>query len=514
MEFDWTYRSIARPEIPGVEELEHLGQGGMGNVYRGRDALGRPVAVKVARRMSQAALARFEREAQLLARFRAPEVVTAHAWGVTDDLAYLVTELVEGQTLDEAAKGRSFPERVELWRAVVRAVAVAHRAGVVHRDLKPSNVLVTAEGQVRLIDFGVSIGLDQERLTLSGGAIGTPAYMAPEQFKRVDPSPTQDVWSLGVLGYELLGTRLPFDSQSLMAIAAAQEQGPPPLGREVPRRLERVTLRALRYAPCERYADADALDQAIEEALAPGDARPAWLVGGLLGAAALCLAVAVYARRAHPTNAVSPVASDAAATGPQDAAGVDPGLVEREPAADERWPVPWSGTLTPEEATRLQGLTAWNAEDDLELLETLAPRGQPKAMRLLGLALVVGMGDHERDRPRGYWLLVKALRHGSVAAANDLLPLFVGPEIASTHLRYTPYPQIRAELGTAQDLDLAAALALLARDAGGPKRVLTGVMAEFERLGVRLPESQEAAFALVQERLASVAEDAPPASRR
>ncbi|MEZ6184933.1 MAG: serine/threonine-protein kinase [Planctomycetota bacterium] len=493
MQSDWRDRSVALPEIPGVRGLEALGHGGMGDVYRGRDALGRAVAVKVSRRMSKAALARFEREAQLLARFRAPEVVTAHAWGVTDDLAYLVTELVDGHTLDRAAAGRPLAERLELLRAIARAVAVAHRQGVVHRDLKPTNVLVTAEGQVRLIDFGVSIGLDQERLTQTGGAVGTPVYMPPEQLAgRCDPDPTQDVWALGVIAYELFAGRLPFPGDTLMTLVAAQKQGPPPLGEDVPAWLREVVRRALRSSPHERYPDALALGLALaqDRAAPPRRAVPPWLGVAATALFVGCLALGAYAATREP-----PAAPPRPEAPPRRAAAPDP--TPATPDAAPTWPVPWEGQVSAEERSQLARVHGLNAEEHLELLESLASRGVRKACRLYGLVRLVGV-DTEHDLAEGYRMLICAVRAGDRAAASELAPLFLDPRTPDIVVSH--YPAMIAELGLSEDLELSAALALVARPALDPDRARHSA-AFFAARDVEFPVSEEAAYALIQRRL-------------
>jgi len=287
--YSWDFDPIhGAPQIPGVSELRPLGHGAMGDVYRGRDAEGRDVAVKVCVRSTPEALKRFAREAELLARFRAPEVVRVYAWGTEPGFGYLICELIDGTTLDHAARGRPLGERLALVLELVRAVAVLHAAGVVHRDLKPSNVLIDATGRLRLIDFGVSIGLDQERLTQTGRGVGTPQYMAPEQFDGAPPAPTSDVWSLGVLAYELLSERPAFTGATVHELMSNLLESPAPLGGDVPPAVEAAVLGALRVEPGKRYPDAQAMADALQTASATkGPSDP--------GRAAAALAVAVAA---------------------------------------------------------------------------------------------------------------------------------------------------------------------------------------------------------------------------
>jgi hypothetical protein len=313
MTWKWDFRGIpASPAIPGVTDLRPLGSGGMGQVYQGIDSTSRRVAVKVMRRLDAASIQRFQREAQLLARFDVPEIVTAHAWGVTDECSYLICAFVEGGTLAEAAPGLALRERMELLAEVIRVVAIAHRAGVIHRDLKPANVLVTPQGQVRLIDFGISIGLDQERLTQTGAILGTPAYMPIERLRGSEPHATTDVWALGAMGYELLSGRTPYPAASWLEVVKRREP-PPPLVASVNPRVKAVILRALSPEPKDRFQNADAMLEALLESLGER-ARPRGLWVALALAALTAVATLTFAARG--TWAPRPALSHADTRGP------------------------------------------------------------------------------------------------------------------------------------------------------------------------------------------------------
>lgn len=296
MAWDWRYEGAEPPprvpEVPGVSDLRPLGRGGMGQVYTGRDGTGRRVAVKLlAQQPTPRQLERFRREAELLARLRSPYVLTVHSWGMAGALPYLVCELIEGQHLDEAAAGRDIEGRLELLGQLFRAVAVPHREGIVHRDLKPNNVLVDEAGRVRVIDFGLSIVAEAERLTQTGSFVGTLAYAPPERMRKVDPDPREDVWSLGAIAYELLAEEPAYPCEEFFLFGRRTEPPPPLVVEGLEPALAAVILRALSPDPQRRFADAGALGAAFAEARAGGGgrrpARRAQLLAALLALGAL-----------------------------------------------------------------------------------------------------------------------------------------------------------------------------------------------------------------------------------
>jgi tetratricopeptide (TPR) repeat protein/tRNA A-37 threonylcarbamoyl transferase component Bud32 len=306
-----------RDLVPGqvfagrLKVTDRLGQGASGEVFRARDPqLRREVAIKVLLTSVEGPLrARFLREAQLTASLSHPNVVAVHWGGVTTEgRPYLVLELVEGARDLEAACESLLPiERVELLQTVVGAVAYLHAQGVVHRDLKPDNVLVDRHGQPHVCDMGLARHREeQERLTQTGAMLGTPLFMAPEQFSaREDHTvdPRLDVWALGVLLYQALTDRHPFDGDgmSLPELMARVRAGPPPsprsLTREVSPAMSAVCLRALSVDPAQRYPDAGAMAEALDEALLdPGRRLPAGRVlAGAAAALVVLLAIAALA---------------------------------------------------------------------------------------------------------------------------------------------------------------------------------------------------------------------------
>jgi serine/threonine protein kinase len=253
-----------------------LGRGAMGVVYRARDhEAQREVALKIlSSSANPATVSRFVREGELTAALRHPGIVTVHSGGAVGAYPYLAYELVpDAQTLDDLIPRLDHKGRGALLLRIAEAVGYAHEQGIFHRDLKPENVLVTPEGEPRVADFGLASGRDLDRLTQSGAMIGTPSYMSPEQIsgQRESIGAASDVWSLGVMLYEALTGRLPFEADSILSLAAAvmREDPKPPrsLDPSVPQSLEAVCLAAIRREPEQRYPDANAFAADLAAAL-------------------------------------------------------------------------------------------------------------------------------------------------------------------------------------------------------------------------------------------------------
>jgi len=271
---DWTIEdSTQGPLAPGTligpYRIEsQLGEGGMGTVYRALDTkLNRPVAIKVlSDHLSDAAARRrFQREAQMASSLNHPHILTVHDVGEYQGRQYLVTEFVDGGTLRDWAKAekRTWRQIVELLTGVADGLAAAHGAGILHRDIKPANVLVAKNGYAKLADFGLAKLAETgdgptrtlaEEHTRPGTVIGTIAYMSPEQASGKTLDARSDVFSFGVVLYELLAGRRPFAGATELEVLQTIIHGAPqPLGEEIPPALRTLVEKALEKDPADRY---------------------------------------------------------------------------------------------------------------------------------------------------------------------------------------------------------------------------------------------------------------------
>jgi beta-lactam-binding protein with PASTA domain/serine/threonine protein kinase len=250
-----------------------LGRGGMAEVYLARDLLlDRPVAVKVlfpALATDAGFVERFRREAQSAANLQHPNIVSVFDWGEANGTYFIVMEYVEGQTLAEMIhqEGRLHPDRAaEITHDIAAALGFAHRNRVVHRDVKPGNVLITRDGGVKVADFGIARALSDstdQNLTKTGSVMGTATYFSPEQARGAPVDPRSDIYSLGVVLYEMITGRPPFGGDNAVAIAYkhVQENPLPPrqIDPSLPDTLEAITLKCLAKNPANRYPTAQDL---------------------------------------------------------------------------------------------------------------------------------------------------------------------------------------------------------------------------------------------------------------
>ncbi len=262
--------------VDGRYEIkERLGSGGMAAVYRAHDQqLGREVALKLLYpRFAEddSFVERFRREASAAAGLQHPNVVSVYDRGEWDGTSYIAMELVTGRTLRELVQetGPMDPVRaIDCTIGVLRAARFAHRRGIVHRDLKPHNVLVDSEGRAKVTDFGIAKAGASD-MTETGSIMGTAQYMSPEQAQGLAVTPRADLYAVGVLLYELLVGRPPFDGETAVSIALKQvSELPVPPGRiipTVPPELDAVVLRALEKDPALRFADAEEFIAALED---------------------------------------------------------------------------------------------------------------------------------------------------------------------------------------------------------------------------------------------------------
>ena len=257
-----------------------LGVGGMATVQLAFDTrLERNVAVKLlAEHLADDSsfVSRFRREALAAARLVHPNVVQVFDFGLDDETHrnYIVMEYVDGQSCAEILRERgTLPpgEAVEILAQSCRGLAYAHRHGVVHRDVKPGNLMRNRDGIVKLADFGIAKAAEQSDITKVGSVLGTAAYLAPEQARGEPAGPASDMYALGVVAYQLLAGRLPYEAASLTDLARLQESGPPPRLDEVTTgvspALAAAVARALHRDPDQRYADATEMEGALRDSL-------------------------------------------------------------------------------------------------------------------------------------------------------------------------------------------------------------------------------------------------------
>ncbi|MBX6390805.1 MAG: serine/threonine protein kinase, partial [Frankia sp.] len=248
-----------------------IASGGMGEVWRGVDqTLGRPVAVKLLRpeyASDESFLVRFRGEARHAARLSHPGIASVYDYGevvTTDDhpTAYLVMELVDGEPLSAILhrEKRLTPDRMlDILGQAADALQAAHALGIVHRDIKPGNLLVRPDGMVKVTDFGIARAVDAAPLTATGIMMGTAYYVSPEQASGRPVTPASDVYSLGVVAYECLAGRRPFDDRNpIVVVMAHQQDTPPPLPPDVPYQVRALVEQAMAKNPARRPASAGA----------------------------------------------------------------------------------------------------------------------------------------------------------------------------------------------------------------------------------------------------------------
>jgi len=308
--------------------IEKIGQGGMGVVYRAEDTnLSRDVAIKVLPEQftkDPQRLARFEREAKLLASLNHPNIAAIYGFEEADDVRFLAMELVPGETLAEKVAKGPVPveEALEICRQIAEGVEAAHEKGVIHRDLKPANVKVTPEGKVKILDFGLAKAFEAEtpvtdisqsptlteEMTRAGVILGTAAYMSPEQAKGEEVDKRADIFAFGCVLYELLTGKRTFDGKTITETLAKILEGEPDwkaVPESVPSRIRELLEDCLEKAPDDRLRDIGnariQIKRALKDPASPVDVASAvqpvqqrWTLGVALVLGAVVAGLAVW----------------------------------------------------------------------------------------------------------------------------------------------------------------------------------------------------------------------------
>ena len=280
---------MAEPESGTVVDERYrldrkIGTGGMADVWLAEDTeLDRKVAVKILHdnfAQDSEFVQRFQREAQAAAGLQHPNVVGIFDRGAFDGTYFIAMEYVDGPSLKDLVKGGMSPkDAIDFTRQILNAARFAHRKGIVHRDLKPQNVLIDDEGRARVADFGIARAGESSDITATGSVMGTAQYISPEQAQGKETTPRSDIYSIGVILYEALTGRVPFQGDSAVAVALKQvseaPRRPGAINPNVPPALDAVVMRALAKDPDARFKDADAFLKALDAAeKAPDTPRP------------------------------------------------------------------------------------------------------------------------------------------------------------------------------------------------------------------------------------------------
>lgn len=263
--------------------IDTLGEGGMANVYLAEDIiLQRKVAVKILRldlQNESQTQARFQREALATSELSHPNIVSVLDVGTDHGLPYMVMEYVDGPDLKDYIRENSpldLREVIQIMDQILSAVALAHKHNVIHRDLKPQNILMDKRGNIKIADFGIAVALNQSSITQTNSVMGSVHYMSPEQTRGGLVTKQSDIYSLGIILYELITGTVPFNGDTPVSIALKHAQEPIPSirkkDRSVPQALENVVLKATAKDPRDRYPSAQAMKADLDSSLDPARA--------------------------------------------------------------------------------------------------------------------------------------------------------------------------------------------------------------------------------------------------
>ncbi len=259
---------------------ERIGGGGMANVYLATDQiLKRDVAIKVLRMEyvnDEEFIARFDREAQAATSLSHPNIVNIYDVGEEDHILYMVMEYVDGMTLKEYIQQNGplpVEEAIPIMKQITSAITHAHENNIVHRDIKPQNILMDTYGNVKVTDFGIAVASSATALTETNSILGSVHYLSPEQARGGKATKKSDIYSLGIVFYELLTGELPFSGQTPVSIALKHLQADPPSVRhfdeKIPQSVENIVLRAMTKDPFHRYQTVSEMESSLNQALKP-----------------------------------------------------------------------------------------------------------------------------------------------------------------------------------------------------------------------------------------------------
>lgn len=258
--------------------ISPIGGGGMANVFLARDMiLDRDVAVKILRidlADESNLIRRFQRETQSATSLVHPNIVGIYDVGEENDLHYIVMEYVEGMDLKQYIQEKHpipFEETVEIMKQIVSAISAAHKYHIIHRDIKPQNILIDHDGVVKITDFGIAMALSETSITQTNSLVGSVHYLSPEQARGGMATQKSDIYSLGIVLYELLSGQVPYDGESAVSIAIKHLQGSIPSVRQanpaIPQSLENIIIKATVKDPTSRYQSADEMEADLETCL-------------------------------------------------------------------------------------------------------------------------------------------------------------------------------------------------------------------------------------------------------
>ena len=274
--------------------IGNIGSGGMANVFLAHDLiLDREVAIKVLRfdfQNDQSAIRRFQREALAATELVHPNIVTVYDVGEEDGMQFLVMEYVKGMDLKRYIQTHypvPYLQVVDIIQQVLSAVALAHQHRIIHRDLKPQNILINEEGVVKITDFGIAIALSETSITQTNSMLGSVHYLSPEQARGSMATNQSDIYAIGIILYEMLTGKVPFDGESAVTIALKHFQDDMPsiriYDKNVPQSIENVVLKATAKEPADRYKTADEMREDLATVLSPDRLNePKWTPHALM----------------------------------------------------------------------------------------------------------------------------------------------------------------------------------------------------------------------------------------